>query len=371
MRLLISDKLKYLHDLLKENLDQDNDSINCYPEGETNDKVSGDYDFLIHEDSASDIRINSKKECTSLLQAAIDSLLSENSIAPEYKIVVLGTGSVAAEMADYLSSRYINTIIFDDINELANSDCDDYELLVNFSEIKEIPVSLVLPEDLAVIADFNDSVIRNPLYFKGIENGIRTYNHIDLLTEEYCLVVKHVFNKEISQEKKETINKHLFYLNGNVVLIGMPTAGKTTISSLLGEITGRRIIETDDEIIKVINMPIRNYFVQKGEASFRKIETEVIRSIDQKNVIISTGGGAVLNHANLSHLAANGIIIWLQRDIELMITDDSRPIASSRKQLEELYEQRKDLYRRYGDIRIENNRTPEETVQDIVKMLGI
>lgn len=157
----------------------------------------------------------------------------------------------------------------------------------------------------------------------------------------------------------------------NIVLIGMPTSGKTTVSGLLGERTGRKVVEMDDEIEKILGTSIRKCFEEKGEAYFRNLETQQAEKLGKvKNCIISCGGGVIKRPVNMKYLSENGIICWIRRDPGKLFPADTRPLSSNRMQLEKLYEERLPLYEKYSDYEIDNNGTLEDTVRQILEIIG-
>ena len=152
----------------------------------------------------------------------------------------------------------------------------------------------------------------------------------------------------------------------NIVLIGMPGAGKTTIGKLLGTMTGRRAIDADEEMERAFGMSIPEYFLLHGEDEFREKESEFLaEAAKEQGVIIMTGGGAVLRECNYAPLHEHGRIYQLDRDLSLLPII-GRPISRS-VSLEELYRKRAPLYRRFRDVLADNNGTPEETALFIKK----
>ena len=157
----------------------------------------------------------------------------------------------------------------------------------------------------------------------------------------------------------------------SLVLIGMPTAGKTTLAGLVCEMTGRGVIETDDVVAAMLGTSIRECFETKGETYFRDRETEAVRSIRRKRgMIISCGGGVIKRPENMEILAENGRIVWIDRNVDKLFPSDSRPLSSSREAVLKLYEERHALYEKYSDIRIPNDRTPEDAAEAIVRYMN-
>ena len=155
----------------------------------------------------------------------------------------------------------------------------------------------------------------------------------------------------------------------NLVLVGMPGCGKSTIARALGEALGREVQEADACIEAEASCSIPAIFAAEGEEGFRKRETAVLRELGKRSgLILSTGGGCVTREENYELLHQNGVIVWLQREID-RLPRDGRPI-SLRSDLHELYEKRRPCYERFADHVIDNNGSVEATVKAILEVLG-
>ena len=155
----------------------------------------------------------------------------------------------------------------------------------------------------------------------------------------------------------------------NIVLIGMPTAGKTTISRLVGKELGRPVTEMDDEIELRAGKTIRRIFAEDGEDVFRKMETEIAAELKETSGrIISCGGGVVKIPETMKYLQECGLIVWLKRDLGKLYPTGTRPLAADRGSLEKLYWERQALYAKYSDVSVDNNGTMEKTVAQIVAL---
>ena len=166
----------------------------------------------------------------------------------------------------------------------------------------------------------------------------------------------------------DEIKKEMLKNRCNIVLIGMPSAGKTTIGKMLEEKLGKEFIDLDDMIIAKAGKSIPEIFQESGEAGFRAIETEVaIEASKMNNKIIATGGGVVKHKVNMDFLRLNGITIFIDRDIDKLISSDpNRPLSSSKQALQQMYKERYPLYQKYAAYVAVNNANVEETVDDIV-----
>ena len=172
----------------------------------------------------------------------------------------------------------------------------------------------------------------------------------------------------ISEDVIETIMDRLEYDMLNVVLIGMPGCGKTTVGKLLSQKTGRRFVDTDEEIVRIAGKSIPKIFDQDGEEAFRNLETSVLTELGkQSGLIIATGGGCVTKERNYNLLHQNGDIFWIRRKLDNLATD-GRPL-SKQNDLQEMYRIREPMYDRWKDWCINNYETPEEAARQIMNIL--
>lgn len=157
----------------------------------------------------------------------------------------------------------------------------------------------------------------------------------------------------------------------DIVLIGMPGCGKTTFGKKLAKSLGRKFYDADNVLEEREKRTIKSFFAE-GEAAFRDAETRTLKFLaDLDGVVIATGGGAVLREENMKLFSENAHVIFLDRRPECIldsIVDDSRPLlADDKNRIYKLYEERINLYRKYADVVIENNGSPEETFDEIVR----
>ncbi len=164
-------------------------------------------------------------------------------------------------------------------------------------------------------------------------------------------------------------------MKNNLVLIGMPGSGKTTIGRLLSKEVQVPFIDLDEAIETYSQQEIPELF-KKGEAYFRKVESEVTLNIASRApLIIATGGGVVLREENMQALAKNGLIIFLNRSLD-QITHDvevgTRPLLKEGlDKLRTLYNERIGLYHKYADLTIENNDSPSTAVEQILAQMSL
>ena len=156
----------------------------------------------------------------------------------------------------------------------------------------------------------------------------------------------------------------------NLVLIGMPSSGKTTLGRALAERSGRPFLDTDTLIVGKAGKPIPQIFAEEGEAAFRALESEVITELSSRTgLIIATGGGAVLDPDNVRRLRRNGILCFIRRDPSRLSPTPDRPLSSDRAALQALYEKRKEAYERATEQVIDNDGCLETALQQLQSLL--
>ena len=168
----------------------------------------------------------------------------------------------------------------------------------------------------------------------------------------------------------KNINKNR--MGRNIVLIGMPASGKSTIGKLLAKKMNYEYYDADRYLERKEDVKISTLFSEKGEAYFRNLETKYLKELSQKNgIIISTGGGAVKREKNMQILGEKGIIVFLNRKIEDIAKEnhEARPLLQNIDNIYKLYDERIELYNRYSDIIVENNGTLKEVTDRIAEKI--
>lgn len=162
-------------------------------------------------------------------------------------------------------------------------------------------------------------------------------------------------------------------MNKNVVLIGMSGCGKTTIGKLLAEKLSCNFIDVDEYIENKEGLKISEIF-KSGECYFRKLEEKYISEISiSKNTVVSTGGGVVLNVNNINKLKNNSFIVYIYRDlvnITNTLDTSNRPLLNNdANSVYDLFKRREQLYEKYCDFKIYNNKNIFEAVENIIKLI--
>jgi shikimate kinase len=162
----------------------------------------------------------------------------------------------------------------------------------------------------------------------------------------------------------------------NIVLIGMPASGKSTVGVILAKVLGKKFIDTDLVIQQRENALLADIIKEKGVEGFMKREEEAILSVDENNTVIATGGSAVYGEKAMEHLKENGTVIYLKVEKaelfkRLKNIKERGVVLKQGETLEEMYDNRSVLYEKYADIVIEErDSTIEETIEKIQNELS-
>lgn len=212
--------------------------------------------------------------------------------------------------------------------------------------------------------------VYNPLKSKlvcdAIKHGCTASGGLYMLVAQAAYAVEKFIGSSVDMSLTQKVFENLYKQKANIVLVGMPSCGKTTVGKELAKRLGKTFVDTDEVIVRRTGKDISQIFAQEGEAAFRKIEKDVINDIAaSNNTVIATGGGAVLNSENTDILKENGRLYFIDRPIEMLVTSDDRPLSSNREALEKRFAERYGIYKGCADSIIDGAGTVEETVERI------
>ncbi len=262
--------------------------------------------------------------------------------------------------------------------EQAENEHSDAEIIINttpagmYPNTDACPVNIDKFPDLQGVIDAIYNPLRSNLVMDALEKGIPAEGGLYMLSAQAVYACGYFLDREMSAADIKKAYEGVLSRKQNIIFIGMPTSGKTTIGRLTAGYTGRQFADTDDLVVEHTGMSISDYFAANGEQAFRDTESEVIREACKQNAqVIATGGGAVLRAGNVREMKKNGIVIFLDRPLEKLITTDDRPLSSDRQALEKRYEERYDIYTAAADIRIEADGNINEVAEKVRKALEI
>ena len=294
------------------------------------------------------------------------------------KVLVLGSGGSSLTVNAVMEELGANTVVISRTGENNYNNLDrhkDASVIVNTTPVGMYPNVGFSPVDLSIFPCLEGvlDIIYNPsktkLLLDAENRGLVAENGLWMLVAQAKESAEWFIGQKIPDEKIETIHNILSNQMKNIVLIGMPGSGKSTIGDLLAKKTGRTFIDSDTEIVKKANMSISDIFAKYGEDEFRKIESEIIAELGKSSgLIIATGGGCVTRDINYRPLHQNSVIVWIQRSIDALPTE-GRPLSIANN-LNHMYEIRKPMYEKFADISIQNNKDPITVVDNLLTMLS-
>lgn len=238
-----------------------------------------------------------------------------------------------------------------------------------FPHMDETPADLDVFEHLEGVVDVVANPLRTKLCFQASCKGIPSTGGLGMLVYQAAAADALFTGQKVPQERIDACLGTLLKERRNIVLIGMPTSGKSSVAQMLGKQSGQQVYDMDTLLEQQLGTSIRTCFETHGEAYFRAKETRLARELASKEgVIISCGGGIIKNPENMQVLSQHGVVVWLQRNS--LFPSSDRPLSADEASLKKLYEQRRGLYEMYSDIQVENNGTLEDTAEQILKKIG-
>ena len=294
------------------------------------------------------------------------------------KALVLGSGGASNTVCAVLNDDGAEVVIISRSGENNYTNLHlhkDAALIVNTTPVGMYPNTGIAPVDLEQFPNLQGvlDVVYNPARTKLLLDAEKNTNLVCangllMLVAQAKEAAEWFTDASISDDVIEPILHTLENQMQNIILIGMPGCGKTTIGKLLAESTGKAFVDSDEQIVALAGKSIPEIFADDGEAVFRDWETTALAQLaKQSGLVIATGGGCVTRECNYGLLHQNGRIFWLQRDLNLLPVD-GRPLSQANK-LEVLYKIRKPMYEAFADHTVSNRNDPDSTVRQILRIL--
>ena len=283
------------------------------------------------------------------------------------KVAILGTGGTSKTAHAVLNSLGAREII-----KVSRSGRDgaitygelyqmhaDVEIVVNTTPVGMYPNIFGSPVDISGFSSLQGVIdaVYNPLNSTLVqaarERGIPAEGGLYMLVGQALKASELFVGTKYPSFMLDVIYEGIKAEKENVVLIGMPASGKSTIGKILAEKIGCEFVDTDELIVEKMKMPIKDFFDQYGEKKFRQLESEVIRGlVGRGGIVIATGGGAILREENIKALKYNGVLYFIDRPLDKLIPTASRPLSSDRASIEKIYNERYPIYRSCCDQHI-------------------
>jgi shikimate dehydrogenase len=302
-------------------------------------------------------------------------MLEKSGVTLADKAVTILGGGTAAREAEYLCKKLGARKIYavKRIAEINYGETADTDVIINATPVGKIigerPVDLSKFPNASAVADTVSAPFNTALLQQAAKLNMKTAHGLCMLVSGAKYSEDLFDGKEFSDGGIAEVYAGMRKIMQNVVLIGMPSSGKTTLGKTLAAVLGKRFIDTDKEIEKRQNASVAKIFAEYGEKYFRMTEKkEAERLADEKACVISCGGGMPLDAENMVNLRYNGVIVNIKRDVGLLSTE-GRPLSSGREALIKMEAERSPIYEKYADFSVSNNTLPQDAEEKILRGL--
>lgn len=292
------------------------------------------------------------------------------------RVLILGTGSTsltlravaqAAGAAEVQRVSRSGTLTYENAHLLTKP-----QVILNatpvgmYPNVAGRPIDLRLFPTVEAVADVVYNPLNTDLVLQAQALGLPACGGLAMLVAQAVYGARHFCGREFSEAETEAVIRQMERDKQNIVLIGMPGCGKTTVGRLLAKRSGRPLVDLDEEIVRQAGKPIPAIFADDGEGAFRALEHTVLSQVSaQGGQIIATGGGAVLREENRTALRRNGQVYFLRRSLDRLPTA-GRPLSQA-GDLEAMYRLRLPLYEETAQQSLWNDGPPEQVAQAIWK----
>ena len=306
-------------------------------------------------------------------------LLQKSGVeAADKKALVFGSGGASVTVCHVLKSLGADPVVVisrTGENNYENLDRHlDAKLLINATPLGMYPNNGESPVDLTRFSALDGvlDVVYNPartaLMLQAEQLGIPHASGLSMLVAQAKKACEYFTGNPVPDAEIDRIERLLSRQMENIILIGMPGCGKSSVGKALAAALNRTFLDADEEIVRRAGCSIPEIFAAQAEAGFRRAESAVLADLGkQSGIVLATGGGCVTRPENYPALHQNGCIVWLTRDLSLLPTD-GRPMSQANP-LEALWETRKALYEQFSDIKAANDGTISECVNAIEEAL--
>ena len=306
------------------------------------------------------------------------SMVKRSGLEPKgKKCLVLGSGGASVTAVALLKEMGANVVV---ISRSGENNYDnlhlhaDASIICNTTPVGMYPHTGVSPIDLTRFPKLEGvlDMIYNPTRTQLLQDadklGLINCNGLWMLVAQAKEAAEWFVDQKMPDSLIQDVYNKMRLQMENIILIGMPGCGKSTIGTVLAAKMGKVFVDADAYLVNAYGKSIPDIFAEEGEAGFREKETAVLQELGKKSgLVIATGGGCVTQQRNFPLLHQNGTIFWLQRAIENLPTD-GRPLSQANK-LTDMYAVRKPMYEAFADAILDNNGKSEDTVSSIMAKL--
>ena len=297
------------------------------------------------------------------------------------KCIVLGSGGASLTVINVLKALGAGSIVVisrTGENNYTNLHLHyDADIIVNTTPVGmypncgESPIELSNFTSCKCVYDLIYNPAKTALLLQAEALGIPYVNGLSMLVAQGKRAAELFLSTQMDDSLIESITKKLSLAMLNVVLIGMPGCGKSTVGRLIAEKLDRRFEDTDVTVELNNNRRIPDIINTFGEDCFRDLEQEAVADIcKQSGLVIATGGGAILRQENRNAIRQNAVVVFINRDMSDLETQ-GRPLSSTPEKLKKLYDYRLPIYRQCCDVEVTTQPTPQQTAELILKEIGL
>ena len=298
------------------------------------------------------------------------------------KVAILGSGGTsktagavfaalgAREILRVSRTKSKDTVTYEELY----SEHSDTEIIMNttplgmFPNTESAPVTLDGFGKLCGVLDAVYNPLKTKLVKDAEERGICASGGLYMLVAQAVRASEIFLDKTYSSDVLDAVYSKMLSQKQNIVLIGMPASGKSTVGKILSNKLSRELIDSDTVIVEDADMQIPEIFEKYGEEHFRRLEAEAIAKISKlTGSVIATGGGAILKPENVRRLSQNGKIYFLDRPLDSLIPTADRPTASSAELIKKRYEERYGIYSSVCDKKIDASPAAEAVAETIIE----
>lgn len=279
------------------------------------------------------------------------------------RVLILGSGATTRTVLCALHDRGVSSVQV--VSRSGKEDTITYEQALTYSDTQIIinasPCGmyphngecLVQLEDwpnLEAVVDVVYNPLRTELLMQAEQRNIPAVNGLGMLVAQAKYAAEHFTGETIDNQEIAQIMEELNNRFSNLVLVGMPGSGKSSLGRELAKGLDKKFVDIDAEIVRSAGKSIPDIFAESGEEGFRRIEMDITQKIScETGLVISTGGGVVKNSRNIWNLRQNGAVVFIDCPVEQLTYGGGRPLSKSKEDLYRLEKERHNLYQTASD----------------------
>ena len=297
------------------------------------------------------------------------------------KVVILGSGGASRTVQTVARDKGAKEIVVISRNGENNyenlSRHADADVIINTTPVGMFPHNLALPVDLSLfinapaVLDLIYNPRRTALLLQAKALGLRCESGMTMLVAQGKRSAEQFLGRALDDGLIDRATQKMLFDQTNLVLIGMPGCGKSTVAALLGKRLDRPVFDTDAQVEAATGKHIPEIFAEQGEEAFRDAEAAACEALGKRlGAVIATGGGAVMRERNRDALRQNGTIIYLRRDLD-SLARSGRPLSKDKDAVKAIFEQRKDIYERFADFTVDVDDNAQLTTERVISCISL